>query len=272
VFVHAIDAAGHGVSRLRLATVSGAATTLLPITAARPGGGPLVVWTKAGVVSAAVISADGRSATPPITLPIDTTRISGIMSAAFVVDSFFVATAVVDDPTNAVSSHLRLVRIAADGSSATAFDALPGANIADPYIIAGTDPGAAGPAAGALRIVYSGTLPCEQQYRALTQRVSATGAALSAPVPFGDRDAGYLADRPLALAGGDTVSLILGLDLHSLAVERNAPDGRPAAPVRVFALGPGQSYQRSFARRGPDVVAAWLSTDAQGAQLARVAP
>lgn len=60
----------------------------------------------------------------------------------------------------------------------------------------------------------------------------------------------------------------------SLGIGRNAADGTPAAPVRLVALAPQASFffQSRIARRGPEAIVGWISTQSLGPQLARVAP
>jgi hypothetical protein len=263
VFVHAVDATGHGAGRITLANIPVDGTRTAPIVAGRPSAGPLVVWVRLGVVRAAVVSIDGRAATAPITLPIDTAMTTGPLSAAFVGDAFYVAAAVYDDVSHATSAHLRLVRVPPDGSSATAIDALPGLDVSNPQIVEGADE---------LRIVYAGRIGCVPGYHKLSQRVSPTGQALSPPVRLANHDRGLLWGPPLA-AGADTTSLQLGFDHQSLTVLRSASDGTLTAPARAVALGPSNTFDLARAdRRGPDLVVAWTTRARPGIQIALVAP
>jgi hypothetical protein len=263
VFVHAIDATGHGVGRIALADIPVGGARTAPVVAGRPGAGPLVVWVRLGVVSAAVVSADGRTATAPITLPIDTSMMTGPLSAAFVGDAFYVAAAIYDDVSQAASAHLRLVRVSADATSATAVDALPGIDVSNPQLVDGADE---------LRIVYAGRIGCVPGYHKLSQRLSPTGQALSPPVRLADHDRGLLAVAPLA-AGADTTSLLLGFDHQSLIVVRNARDGTLAAPARAVALGPANTFELARVNhRGADLVVAWTTRARPGIQLAVVTP
>jgi len=263
LFVHAIDAAGHGVGRITLADIPVGGARTAPVVAGRPGAGPLIVWVRLGVVSAAVVSADGRTATAPITLPIDTSMMTGPLSAAFVGDAFYVAAAIYDDVSQAASAHLRLVRVAADATSATAVDALPGIDVSNPQIIDGADE---------LRIVYAGRIGCVPGYHKLSQRLSPTGQALSPPVRLADHDRGLLGAAPLA-AGADTTSLLLGFDHQSLIVVRNARDGTLAAPARAVALGPANTFELARVdHRGADLVLAWTTRTRPRIQLAVVTP
>ena len=265
VFVHAIDAAGHGVGRITLADIPVGGALTAPVVAGRPGAGPLVVWVRLGVVSATVVSADGRTATASFTLPIDASMMTGPLSAAFVGDAFYVAAAIYDDVSQATSAHLRLVRVAADATSttATAVDALPGIDVSNPQLVDGADE---------LRLVYAGRIGCVPGYHKLSQVVSPTGQALSSPVRLADHDRGLLGAPPLA-AGADTTSLLLGFDHQSLTVVRSAWDGTLAAPARAVALGPANTFELARVdRRGPDLVIAWTTHTRPGIQLALVTP
>src|SRR6187549_3626549 len=69
VFVHVLDASGHSIARIVVDLLAPFASFGAPILVSRPGGGPLLVWPTDMGVRATVLSADGRSFTPPITLP-----------------------------------------------------------------------------------------------------------------------------------------------------------------------------------------------------------
>jgi len=263
MFVHAIDATGRGVGRITLADIPVGATRTAPVVAGRPDAGPLVVWARFSVITAAVVSADGRTATAPITLPIDASMVTGPLSAAFVGDAFYVAAAIYDDVRQATSAHLRLVRVAADATTVTAIDALPGIDVSNPQIVEGADE---------LRIVYAGRIGCVPGYHKLSQRLSPTGQALSPPVRLADHDRGLLGAPPLA-AGADTTSLLLGFDHQSLTIVRSASDGTLAAPARAVALGPSNTFEVArLDRRGPELVVAWTTDTRPGIQLALVTP
>ena len=84
IFLHAIDATGQDVGRLVVATIPAAeAVSGVPILAARPDGGPLFVWSRAGEVRAAVVAADGRSTTAPVVLSTAPSRVVGSPSAIY---------------------------------------------------------------------------------------------------------------------------------------------------------------------------------------------
>jgi hypothetical protein len=264
IFVHAVDATGGSVSRISLTNIPVAGTTFAPILARRSGGGPLVIWTRFGVAQASVISADGRSATTPITLPVDTSAITGEMTAAFVGDAFYVAMAVYDDVTNAVSAHLHLIRVAPDGTSATAVDGLRGSEVWSPYIVEDAD---------GLQIVYAGVLPCVAGYSMLIQSVDRSGASLSPARLFADPSTGWLW-RPSAIAfGRDIVTVLLGGDSELLTVTRSPTDGSAAPVQHTVGRGPAHTfYLGDIARRGTDAIVAWMDYTRSEVQLARVAP
>jgi len=185
------------------------------------------------------------------------------MSAVFVGDAFYVAVSVYDDVTHATSAHLRLVRVTADGASATAVDALPGVEVLNPQFVDGV---------GELRIVYSGRVACVPGYYKLSQSVSPTGQALSSPVRFASLERGLLPAPPIA-TGTIAANLLLGFDRQSLTVLRSAWDGSPVMPARAVALGPANTFDLARVdRRGPDLVVAWTTRTGPGIQLARVTP
>ena len=260
VFVHAVDATGHGVSRMVLADIP----TGSLILARRPGGGPLIVSRADGVARASVISADGRSATAAITLPVDASAVDGEITAAFVGDAFYVAMAVVNDVTNVTSAHLVLIRVAPDGTSATAIDALPGTEVWSPYIVEDTD---------ILRILYAGVLPCVPGYSMVLQSVDRSGAGVSPALPFAERSTGWLW-RPWPIAfGRDVVTVLLGGDSEILNVTRTPLDGSAGPSPHPIGRGPSHTfYLGTMARRGPDAIVAWIDYTRPEIQLARVAP
>jgi hypothetical protein len=261
VFVHAVDATGHGVSRIAPADIPAGLLAL----ARRPGGGPLLVSKGSDGAWASVIAADGRSATPAIRLPVDTSAVAGEMTAAFVGDAFYVAAAVYDDVTNAVSAHLRLVRVAPDGTSATGIDALPGTEVWQPYIVEDTD---------ILRIVHVGMFPCVPEYSLLIQSVDRGGAALAPARLFAEIPTGWLWRALPTAFGRDVVMLLLGGgDGERLTLMRRPLDGSGAPSLHTIGRAPPQTFfLGTMARRGPDAIVAWTDYARPEIQLARVAP
>jgi hypothetical protein len=182
----------------------------------------------------------------------------------FAGDAFYAAAAVYDDPANSGTTHLRLARIARDGTAATALDALPGIDASYPQLIAAAGTG--------LRVVYTAKLPCGPYFGFFTQNVSVTGTALSDAVVIATSEGGWLWARPLALGGDTVVALLLG-DSEALHVRRVRPDGSLAGPVHEIARGPAPTIGfGAITRRGPDAVVGWTRHNRSGVDLARMTP
>jgi len=132
LFVHVIDATGHDIARWVLADIpdSGPFSKTL-VVAERAGGGPLVLWYGGGVARGAVVAADGRSATTPITLPIDWLSLPSRPGAIFNGTAFYVAFSHDGGPS---SRQMQLLRIAPDGTMTGMANALPGVEVMNPTL------------------------------------------------------------------------------------------------------------------------------------------
>jgi hypothetical protein len=225
----------------------------------RPDGGPLVFWWgEMAIVHAAVVAGDGRSATPPFTLP-GQDRYPAASTGVYAAGAFRFLMAFSVYGTGSITRNV-LMRIAPDGSSSS-MDVLPRTDLA----MAGATLIAIG---DELRLVYTGQLTCDSPRATLMQRLALDGTTLGEPVVIGGE-----AERwgPIAF-GSDLVSLfavpVSPSFSTALQVERVSSSGGPVGPVHTIARG--AVSELLMARRGPDVIVGWQTSF--GLQLARVAP
>jgi hypothetical protein len=262
VFVHAVDANGQDLGRTNIAEVAPdtfqwpGAITLAP----RADGGPLVVWASPKFVRAAVIAADGRSASAPIELPLDTTNPTRSVSAAFVAGAFYVI--------YPQASSLRLVRVDVDGTVTKVADLIDQLAAA-PFLAAGvnelrlsylgTPPGAkpVGDQSAPDPTVMTATDPRARFWAVLWRRLSLAGATLAGPVVVGSGP-DWVGPSPIGAAGDDSVIMVGGTDELQLGVARVSPAGVVTGPI-PFAKDPYRVRFSRMARRGPDLIATWLS-------------
>ena len=254
VFLYAFDASGvPGVRTIIDRVAPTYWSNGHPTLAARPNGGPLVVWHVMDAVRVAVIADDGRSATAPLNLP----RGDGYGSratAAFAAGAFHVMITS-ETPTN--PWQLEMSRIRADGTLASTFDALPGVIAPQARLVSGADD---------LRIVYG------DGQRSVWSKVGPTGELLSSLVVIGSGlDFGGDA-RPVGF-GADTVALLVGVTpAKAIGITRVGADGEIVAPAYKIASGPDvYAAWYDIVRRGPDAVVVWLGFSG-GLRIARVAP
>jgi hypothetical protein len=261
IVVHGFNASGAHVSRNVVASLDPEELFSSPLIAARPGGGPMLVWGTSTGMRAALISADGRSAGAPFRLTTDD-GLGSFPSAAYVGDAFYVARGIERGDTTA----LHLTRVENDGRVSADFDALPGRATYEPVLVQ---------EATELRVVYGAPLPPTPEgdpVFALTwQRVSPTGAAASAPVTL--QEIPFAGPSRAVAFGGDTVvSLLNFADPASIRLARVTNSGSLATSARTIAGGyyPGTLSSLNLVRRGTEVVMVWLP-DTGTMQLARVA-
>jgi hypothetical protein len=267
LFVHVIDATGHDVARWVLADIpdSGPFSKTL-VVAERPGGGPLVLWYGGGVARGAVVAADGRSATTPITLPIEWLSLLSQPGAIFNGTAFYVAFSHEGGPS---SRQMQLLRIAPDGTMTGMANALPGVEVMNPKLgplqIFGSDE---------VTVIYKRFADaCATNPGLYAQRIGATGAALADPVVMG-RPAQY-SDWvvPATTTNGHSQILLQSGDGHSLEVGLIKGGGKEAGISSRIAIDPSLFFESlRFVRRGTDGVAAWLAPSRPGIRLARVGP
>jgi hypothetical protein len=256
IYAHAFDASGRHVASTIVDDMLDDDFRALPVIAARSGAGPMLVWATEPAIRAAMISADGKSATEPFDVGLFDAE-AGSLSAAYVADAFYV----IHGEARAGDRHqLRLTRIETDGRVGSEIDALPGVDAHDAHLVSG---------ANDLRVVYTGPLPFAPGNAEVSlqwRRLAATGAALTAPAvlpgSFG-RTAAFGADTAVALFGAGSPP--------SLGLARVASDANPAAPFREIASGPSLDglWGMDIARRGPDALIAWVPATGR-VQLARV--
>jgi len=269
IYVHAVDALGQDSGRV---VVSASTDNLdwcvwpAPVLAARPGGGPLMLWLTPNGLKSAVIAADGRAARAPKTLiDGDTVLTWESFSAAWVGDAWYVVAPITQaGPNNALL--LRLMRVEIDGSATVVAD-LPTGDYQDWVLMAtgGTD----------LRLTYVGVPPdAANRYEvaSLWRRVGPAGALSSPAVEIGPFPEHY--GLAPAVAFGDDTVVLVGGDEGKLGVVRVASDGRIVTPLRDVVTGPFTEVALyDMVRRGPDVVAGWISRYADGPiSLVRVTP
>lgn len=275
VFVHAVDASGVDRGRTVVDRLNEVGSTNLqfletaPRAVARPDGGPMLFWQTRDAVRVALVSADGRSATTPVSFPTSTYPLGIIlMNAAYVGDAFYIAMQIAT-----TSIHLTLLRVPTDGSAPTAFDALPGLEAIAPTLVTG---------AGDLRVAYSGRDAGTSLSSLRVQKLDLTGAPAAPPIDLG---ANYQWSAPVAF-GDDTV-LALSTNWisltdpvtsasrevpRSLGITRVAAAATSAAPILDVASLPREGYSwQEVVRRGTDLVVAWTSSD-RPIRIARITP
>jgi hypothetical protein len=258
ISLYTLDGAGNVVARHTLDPMSDG-FGVFPILVSRPNGGPLVIW---GGFSnyAAVVSADGRSVTTPIEVPVDSYDggglLPGLTSAAFAAGAF----QAVFLENCATGPCLQIVSIAADGTIAGSFQP-PG--LAAPWgarLVSGADD---------LRLLYVAdcgttlTDPC-----LMLQRMSSTGAALSPPVLIDGSATSGLPDSAVAW-GGDSY-LSSGAAYWSSTVVHLASDGTIAGGPSVIAKG--GSAGAVIVRQGSNLVAGWSENEPSHIEVAKLAP
>ena len=228
-----------------------------PMMAARSGGGPLLVWQTGNAVRASVISDDGRSATTPVSIPIDPDDF--ITDAAYVGGAFYVTSLAETDSQNDAPYKLSIARIETDGRATTVVEALPGQVSDFASLVAG---------APDLRIVYTGFAPPYGEHRTYWRRLDASGAAASPAVEL-ERDPYGFGIGSRAVTLGDEAVVMLDESNVQLRLARVTSAGVITTPAQDLATAPGL-YSVAVARRGPEVVLGWLSP--LGIGLARIAP
>jgi hypothetical protein len=256
IFVQSFDPSGAHASRTTLRVLPDGVWNG-PLVAERPDGGPMIAWATLTKLSAIILAADGRSATAPFDITTFDPEAAHMFDAAYVGSAFHVVDAVLPN-----ERQLRLTRIETDGRVNATVSLLPGVNAYGGMLVRG---------AGDLRLIYSappapGTDADETPQ---LQRVTATGAAMGAPVvlPGWPKDA--------VAFGGDTVVLMAGggaFSTFTSFLARVANDGTVAMPFRPIASGGsvGTSPLWDIVRRGPDALVSWVTYDGS-IQLARVA-
>lgn len=233
------------------------------VLAARPGAGPLLVWAAGYNLSGALIAADGQLAGTPFDIagpPADPN--AGMFDAAWVGDAFNVAVTVFVGSYD--DSALRIARIDVNGTL-TSRDLLMDEFEEAPRLARGaTDTRVTYVARGA-----PSSSGAENKWR----RLGSAGELLAEAVLVKPVYNYY--PSPAVAFGDDTLVLLDGGQLSSLAVARVGPDGqilsRPYDIVRAplyYIIYP------DMVRRGPDAIVSWISNanSIPRVGLARITP
>jgi hypothetical protein len=251
VFFHVLDASGNAVARTSVESVSPYVMRAFPKLVARAGGGPLMHWQTNDDVRAVVIAADGRSATPRLTVAL-VGYTSGPTSGTFAADAFHLMVRVTD--FNGLPTYFLLFRIAPDGTLSATSEPLPGVRNRLASLAAG---------AGDLRVVYT-----DENEAIVWRKLTLSGAPSAAPVLLARES------TRTAFAVGfdsDTVALLVGPTAAiGLGVMRVAANGAVVTPQLKLEVGATLAWY-DVVRRGPDLVAMW-TTGAPGFRIARVTP
>jgi hypothetical protein len=266
VYIHLIDASGRDLARTVVshamdATMQCQAGTL--VLAARPGGGPLLLWQTPQGLSASVIADDGRSAGAPLTIAMAGSEAAVFgASAAWVGAAFQVAAGL--GLFDVGSEAIRLVTVQPDGTSQLTADVLVTSIDGTPRIAAG---------AGDLRLVYPG-VPAGPPigFGLIWQRFDPSGKLVQPPAVLTSYP-DFFGQAPAIALGDDTAVLVDGYAGAELAVIRAGLDGSIVTPLRDVVKAPATpltSYD--MVRRGPELVVGWLSPTTGALQLARVTP
>ena len=242
VFVIALDLAGQPVGRTvldRLELYAYATLDSIPLLVPRPDGGPLVFWLANGRARrAAVVSADGRSATAPVDLPMNGTASVLPMGAAYLQGAFHVVA-----PRGEVDPHrgVKMVRITPQGTIASAIDLLSDESL---FI--------AGVAAGAndIRLLYTSWNTEDDAF--FFRRISPTGELLTPAVRLGGARDGRFTN-PLAV-GNDTV--VLSSPVGELGWARLTSDGTIGSRG-LLAKAPHVYGMLYLTESGSQLLAAW---------------
>jgi hypothetical protein len=270
IFLHAIDAMGQPIGRVVIVEVPAAeAGAGVPILAARPDGGPLVVWSRAGAVRAAVVAADGRSTTTSVVLSTAAAPALGSPSAIFAFDAFNVAYSA---DAGANRRQLWLARVEPDGTMTGMFDALRGTDVRSATL---------GPSqafgSSDMTVVYQRYAdPCvtDQGLAIYAQRISHVGIPLADAVLVGrpGQYDGWAESSAFTNASGASLLLLREGSWHStLNVGWVKPQGKEFGVASQIAVDPTLPFRSlSLVRRGNDAIAAWLAPPRPGIRIARL--
>ncbi len=258
--VHTLDPSGNDVATLPVSTAGQS-----PIFAERPNGGPLLAWLAPTGMRAAIVAADGASATPPVALPFDGNVVEDFMGAVYTGTGFLVAVR--------TTPGVQVVRVDLSGCAVGPATTPVGGDTEYPQLAA---------EGGDVRLTYGSFA---QQGEMLFVKLDASGAPVGAPVMIGGIPDDYN-PAPIAALGPQTALLLpgySGLTGHgqSIRFARLDASGSPIGPPTDVATDPLLIHHQAMALRGPDAVLAWIQgTPAleyvgsypEGIGLARVSP
>jgi hypothetical protein len=264
LFFHTLDANGTPIGRTALwtFTVYPPSYTVVP----RPDGGPLIFWTENnGDSGASVVAPDGLSVSRALTFPGSV----AIGAATFAGGAFYVLVRPGSEtiPGEVARGYQMLVRIAADGSSMSWFDAPFNYYAAEDQVLFALG--------DELWLAYGPARECmddtgkahsvDPPYRVHMQRLGPDGALLGEPAVMQVAD-GTVLHGPIPF-GSDLVSLV-GRYLVGLKIQRVTSDGRLVASSPTISSRPSNWLA---VRRGPDAVVLTRSQHGE-IELLRVTP
>jgi hypothetical protein len=235
---------------------------VMPMLAARPAGGPLLVGTRGGVVRGAVVDADGALVSAPAVLLTDEVE-AGYGSAAWVGDGWLVASRGgrgVGGDLGVLAAH-----VAPDGRAGAPWQSV-GEETEYPQVAF---------ADGAVWLTYANFgAPSSGIERV---RVDTFGRAIGERLDLGHIPA-YFNPSPMVGVGRDSLILLgtyTGTTGHGrrLEVRRVDDAGRTVVDPYAITAGPELVHSYRIARVGADAVVAWVGSGYPGrVGLAVVSP
>jgi hypothetical protein len=259
--LYALDSTGNVVAHTAIDPLDNGFGVGNPFLVPQPNGVPLVMWQIFDTIYAALVSADGRSVSTPIQVPVDPNNYGGggpsLGSATFAAGNF----QAVVQKNCASGACVQIVSIAPNGTVAGSFEPAGVSPYWGSRLVSG---------AAELRLLYVAdcgttlTDPC-----LMWQRFGPTGAALSSPVLL---EKTSTAPLPVsAVASGDDSYLSFDAQNYSSTVLHLASDGSTVAGPSVIASG--GAWGAGLVFRGSDLVAGWEDTNGPyGIEVARLTP
>jgi hypothetical protein len=267
VFVYVLDDAGQPVARTVVEPYDGYSfqnVAATPLLVPRPDGGPLMLWHRVGrPPRAALLAADGRSATAPIDLPVTGLARSSPFGAAYLEGTFHVVVPQTKPGGPNPLPGLTIVHLGPDGRIGSTVEILTGEDIA----IAGIG---AGPTDIRLFYTTGGPLrPAIPTDDTMFRRISSAGDLLTPAVRLGQvRELGL--SSPVLALGDDEVFLYKPDGANRVGWARLGPDGAFRSQGFIASL-PYEIYNHALVQNGTEMVAGWLSITA-ALRIARLAP
>jgi hypothetical protein len=263
IYIHAVDATtGWDVGRTVVSPVTVPSKLCLngkPVLAARPDGGPLMLWQTDDGVTMSMIGADGLSASPPQTIVGAPLAIgSEAIGAAWVGGEFAVVVPIEATGGNGARA-LRVLRVLPDGTPRFVGDFWTGEVSGSVRVVTG---------ASEVRVVYGGLT---FGYPNVVWWRRAMDGSAPPRVSIGSYPA-YAGDAPAVSFGDDTLVLMRNNTYgFALSITRVAADGQIINPPSNFVTAPYDVFMgREMVRRGPEAVVGWHSFDQ--ISLARLRP
>lgn len=262
ISVESFDASGAALGILTVGTAFSVDPALpVPVSlVAQPNGGTLLWWLNDGVVSGALIAADGKSVSTPGDL---FAYGQGVVTATFADGAFYILSSSFTNGTVPCSNNM--VRIESDGTPGSASEVLPGIGYGSMILVTG---------APDLRVVYSSVvcsgLNCSTAFvlnGLIWQKLTSAGDVASPPVTLTE----HTAFEPMAIGFGDDTMIAFSDEQSSpgsVSLMHIGPSGQLVEPTFAFSQTPNftPDYPFAIASRGSEIVAAW------GHRLARIVP